>query len=65
MLAELGKVEQEEMYRVFNMGIGLVLVVPPDQAKAVIRRAGELGDRGYRIGEIVAGPAGEKSVVYV
>ncbi len=65
MLAKMGKVEQEEMYRVFNMGIGLVLVVPPDQAEAVIRRAVELGDRGYRIGEIVKGPAGEKSVAYV
>ena len=65
MLAKLGKVEQEEMYRVFNMGIGLVLVVPSDQAEAVIRRAVELGDRGYRIGEIVKGPAGEKSVAYV
>ncbi len=65
MLANMGKVEQEEMYRVFNMGIGLVLVVPAEQADQVIRRAGELGDRGYRIGEIVTGQAGEKSVAYV
>ncbi|MBM4133305.1 MAG: phosphoribosylformylglycinamidine cyclo-ligase [Nitrospira sp.] len=65
MLAKMGKVEQEEMYRVFNMGIGLVLVVPAEQADRVISRAGELGDRGYKIGEIVAGPAGEKSVAYV
>lgn len=65
MLARMGKVESEEMYRVFNMGIGLVLVVPSDQADIVIRRAAELGDRGYRIGEIATGPAGEKRVVYV
>ncbi|MDE3119169.1 MAG: phosphoribosylformylglycinamidine cyclo-ligase [Nitrospirota bacterium] len=65
MLAQMGKVEQGEMYRVFNMGIGLVLVVPVEQADQVIRLAGELGDRGYRIGEIVAGPAGEQSVAYV
>ncbi|MFM8550699.1 MAG: phosphoribosylformylglycinamidine cyclo-ligase [Nitrospiraceae bacterium] len=64
MLASMGKVEIEEMYRVFNMGIGLVLVVPTDQADRVIRRAVELGDQGYRIGEIVAGPAGDKSVAY-
>jgi len=62
MLAKMGKVEQEEMYRVFNMGIGLVLVVSADQAETVIRRVVELGDRGYRIGEIVAG---EKRVAYV
>ena len=65
LLARLGKVEADEMYRVFNMGIGLVLVVPAGQADTVIRRAGELGDRGYVIGEIVAGPAGEKHVAYV
>nr|MBI3613059.1 phosphoribosylformylglycinamidine cyclo-ligase [Nitrospirota bacterium] len=65
MLAKMGKVEQEEMYRVFNMGIGLVLVVSSDQADTVIRRVVELGDRGCRIGEIVTGPAGEKSVAYV
>src|SRR4029079_2731085 len=28
-LKKLGEVEREEMYRVFNMGIGLILVVPP------------------------------------
>jgi phosphoribosylformylglycinamidine cyclo-ligase len=65
LLSTMGKVEVEEMYRVFNMGIGLVLVVPPDQADGVMRRAGELGDRGYLIGEIGAGPAGEERVVYV
>ena len=34
--AGLGQVDREEMYRVFNMGIGLILVVPESAAQAVI-----------------------------
>ena len=62
LIAKVGRVEEDEMYRVFNMGIGLVLVTPAAHADRVIARAAELGDRGYRIGEIVAG---EKRVEYV
>ncbi|MBM4123862.1 MAG: phosphoribosylformylglycinamidine cyclo-ligase [Nitrospira sp.] len=64
LLKKMGRIESDEMHRVFNMGIGLVLVVPAAQAEAVIARAAELGDRGYRIGEIVAGE-GEGRVDYV
>ena len=44
------------------MGIGLVLATQAGHADRLIARAAELGDRGYRIGEIVAG---EKRVEYV
>ncbi len=47
-LQRLGNVDPEEMGRVFNMGIGLVLVVRPDIADAVRDAAG-----GLLIGEIV------------
>lgn len=62
LIMKVGRVEEEEMYRVFNMGIGLVLVTPAGHADKVITRVAELGDRGYQIGEIVAG---EKRVEYV
>jgi phosphoribosylformylglycinamidine cyclo-ligase len=65
LLKKLGRVEDEELYRVFNMGIGLVLIVAPEQAEALLARAAALGDRGFRIGEITAGAAGEKRVAYV
>jgi phosphoribosylformylglycinamidine cyclo-ligase len=64
VLRERGRIEEEEMFRVFNMGIGLVLVVTSDCANQVILAAAKLGDRAYRIGEIVAG-AGEARVEYV
>ncbi len=53
------------MYRVFNMGIGLILIVPPSVAEGVIARAVELGDRAYRIGEIVAFGSEDQQVEYV
>ncbi len=48
-LQRLGNVDADEMGRVFNMGIGLVLVVRPEVADAV-RKVAE----GFQIGEIVA-----------
>lgn len=52
-LARLGQVDREEMYRVFNMGIGLIMVVPAAAMTDVLARAAALGDQGWHIGEIV------------
>lgn len=65
LLARLGEIDREEMYRVFNMGIGLILVVPADAAAAVLARAAELGDQGWRIGDIVALHGDSPQVLYV
>ena len=65
VIQERGHVALDEMYRVFNMGIGLVLVTPAEQADQVIKRAGELGDQAYRIGEIVGQETREGTVEYV
>ncbi len=60
-----GAVGDEEMYRVFNMGIGLVIVCDEAEADRVITALGELGERAWRIGEIVQGLSGEARVDYV
>ncbi|HJR75650.1 MAG TPA: phosphoribosylformylglycinamidine cyclo-ligase [Nitrospiraceae bacterium] len=65
VIQERGGVAVEEMYRVFNMGIGLIVVTPAEQAGAVIKRAGELGDHAYQIGEIIAQEADKGVVQYV
>ncbi|MBV8674654.1 MAG: phosphoribosylformylglycinamidine cyclo-ligase, partial [Acidobacteriaceae bacterium] len=60
-LRELGHVEQDEMLRTFNMGIGLVAVIPAEKfnrAKAVLERAGE---KSYLIGKI---QKGDRKVIY-
>jgi phosphoribosylformylglycinamidine cyclo-ligase len=40
------------MLRVFNCGIGMVLVVPCEEASDILDRIHALGERAYRIGEI-------------
>lgn len=65
VISTLGSVKREEMYRVFNMGIGLILVVPAGVADAVMNCALALGDQGSVIGEMVAAKDGEPRVEYV
>lgn len=64
-LSRLGQIEREEMYRVFNMGIGLILVVSADSVASVLAKATTLGDQGWIIGEIVSATEGQTQVEYV
>ena len=54
----------DEMSRVFNMGIGMILIVSSAQAAAVVRRARTLGERATVIGEVRRG-RGTPEVTYV
>ncbi len=60
-LQKLGSVPQAEMMRTFNMGIGMVLVVPPKKFKKVQTVLERAGEKGYTIGRIVKG---ERKVTY-
>ncbi|GAU25368.1 hypothetical protein TSUD_70210 [Trifolium subterraneum] len=53
-LQEAGKIEDSEMMRTFNMGIGMVLVVSPEAANGVLENLVETG-KAYRIGEVISG----------
>lgn len=54
-LQEKGNIPEEEMWRVFNMGIGYCLIVKPAFAESVAERLTKLGETVYRIGEVVKG----------
>ena len=54
-LAKLG-VASDEMYRVFNMGIGYAFVVRPSFANAIVRHLTKLGEHAYIIGKVKRGP---------
>ncbi len=54
-LQQAGPIEQEEMYRVFNMGIGYVLIVAPDFANSIIKKLKKYGQKVYKIGTIIPG----------
>src|SRR6202165_3231650 len=60
-LQQLGNVPQEEMLRTFNMGLGMLLVVPSKKfkkAQPVLERAGE---KAFTVGRIVKG---DRKVMY-
>ena len=54
-LQQLGDVATDEMFRVFNMGVGMVLVVPSDQADELVALALDHGHPAVTIGEITPG----------
>jgi phosphoribosylformylglycinamidine cyclo-ligase len=54
-LQDKGPVEEEEMYRVFNMGIGYVLIVAEDFADSIEHKLGRYGEKVYKIGRITGG----------
>ena len=51
-LQQAGNVEDTEMYRTFNCGVGMILVVESDIADACLDKLAELGERAWIIGEI-------------
>lgn len=57
-LARLGSIEQEEMYRVFNMGLGMILVVRPHFAQSISHQLERAGYANWQVGAIVAGSRG-------
>jgi phosphoribosylformylglycinamidine cyclo-ligase len=65
ILQDSGNVERDEMYRTFNMGIGMVLAVPDNQAEDVIDRLKGLGEQAWMIGEVVFCNAGSERVELV
>lgn len=52
LIQELGKVSNEEMFRVFNMGLGMLVIVPAEQVQSVLDT---LPYASYHVGEIVEG----------
>ena len=51
-LEKYGKVNHREMFNVFNMGIGMVLMVDPKDAECTVKMFNELGEKAYVIGNV-------------
>ena len=47
-----GQIEDAEMFRVFNMGIGMMLIVDSEIAPEVVERLGALGEKAYVLGTV-------------
>jgi phosphoribosylformylglycinamidine cyclo-ligase len=60
-LQQLGSIAEEEMLRTFNMGIGMILVVPAAKFKKAQQVLDRANEKGFTIGRVVKG---ERKVLY-
>ncbi len=57
-LQKAGNISSDEMFKTFNMGIGMVIVVSPSDCELAIKILRERGERVFLIGEIEVGSTG-------
>jgi len=62
LIQKMGNVDEREMYRTFNMGIGMILVVDRTDAHKIVKKFSRLGEQAFIIGQVEKGGEG---VVYV
>jgi phosphoribosylformylglycinamidine cyclo-ligase len=55
VLQDAGGVAQDEMFRTFNMGVGLVVITSAARAEAIITSAGAAGVRAWTLGHVTRG----------
>ena len=64
-LQENGNVATAEMFRTFNCGVGLIVVVPAAQADATVALLNAEGEQAWVLGEVQALQAGDKQVEFI
>ena len=62
LIQDKGNIPQRDMYNTFNMGIGMILALPADQAQQALSVLADAGESAYAIGEVVAGADGVELV---
>ena len=60
-LQDRGGISEAEMLRTFNCGIGMVMVVPPQESERLITESERLGVRCYDIGRVVSADGGSRT----
>jgi phosphoribosylformylglycinamidine cyclo-ligase len=63
-LARLGKIDTDELLQSFNMGVGMILVVPPKNVRAVEADLKKRREKFFRIGRIERSESGKARVAY-
>jgi phosphoribosylformylglycinamidine cyclo-ligase len=61
LMRSIGNVSDSEMYRTFNMGVGMVIVCSTDNRDTIKSHFESSGERCYEIGEVVVG-SGEVAI---
>lgn len=55
LIQKMGNVELKEMYRTFNMGIGMVLIISPEEEAQLLEDIQREGQKGWSLGEVTSG----------
>ena len=63
-LARVGKIQTEELLRTFNLGVGMILIVPSKNAHKVEAELKRRREHFFRIGRIESAPAGKSPVSF-
>jgi len=58
LIQQKGNIPLRDMYNTFNMGIGMILAVPAEQAETALQCLKESGETAYCIGEVTEGTEG-------
>ena len=58
LIAKEGNIPERDMYNTYNMGVGMSVVVPGDEAELALSVLAEMGEDAYVIGEIISGDEG-------
>ena len=58
LIQKTGNIPERDMYNTFNMGIGMVLALPADQAQQALEILSAAGETAYQIGEVISGEDG-------
>ncbi len=62
MLQKAGQISDEEMFRTFNQGLGLVVVVSEEETDEVLLRLKAMGETAYHVGSVESKEEDEKAV---
>ena len=62
LIMDKGNIPERDMYNTFNMGIGMIMAVPAEQADKAMAALAEAGEQAYIIGKVVPGADGVELV---
>lgn len=63
-LQKMGELGEDDMHETFNLGLGMILAVKPENAEAITAMLDEEGEKWYRVGELKKRPDGEDKIVF-
>lgn len=65
VIKKMGNIDDEEMFRVFNMGIGMMVIAPDKETPEIIERLDKLGEKAFSIGFIEERDKSEPSISFI